>query len=206
MNSKKIFKIIISIIILALVVAAIIIAKRYIVISQIVNRYTEIDNMNNYSFVVKRISKDSQNVEDVIECKHKDNITTVTYQDRMFWYDANTNENISCSLNDLTATTGTGDLLLFESLKHPFSTDNTFLNKLKLSLSYYIHINSVKVEGEKCYTLNTNTISTIYYYKASDKTILKWETSPLDNVYEWSFGSVSDEDVARPNLEGYDIK
>lgn len=204
MNSKKILKIIIAIIILLLIIAVIFITKRYIVINQIIERYTEIENLNNYSFIAKQ---NTNGQETVIEYQRKDDKIKVKLEEKILWYNESTNENITYFPEDLKATVSTGEfnLSIIEGLEKPFKTDDTFLNKLKVAITS--NISSDEINGEKCYAVVGPIASTTCYYSEKDKTILKFATDDEKNVcnYEWSFNQVSDEDVARPSLEGYNV-
>ena len=66
MNNKKILKIVIAIIILILIVAGIFVTRKYIVINQIIGRYTEIEKLDNYSFTAKQTENGQQTI-----IKHK---------------------------------------------------------------------------------------------------------------------------------------
>ena len=204
MNSKKILKIVIAIIILILIIVGIFVTRKYIIINQIIGRYTEIEKLDNYSLVVKQNENGQQTT---IEYQRKNNKISVKIGEKMLWYDESTNENITYSPENSEATVSTGksDLSIVENFTKPFKTENTFLNKLKVAITS--SISSDEINGEKCYVLAGPIISTKCYYRIEDKTILRFTNNNEKNVcdYEWNFNQVSDEDVARPNLAGYNV-
>ena len=203
MNSKKTFKIVIAIIILILIIAVIFVTRKFIIISQIVERYTEIEKLDNYSFIAKQNINGQQTI---VEYQRKGDKISAKIGEEMLWHDESTNENIAYFPENLSATIGAGNsnLSIFENFEKPFKTENTFLNKLKVAI--ISKISSDEINGKKCYVVVGPITSTTCYYSVEDKTILRF-TTDSENVcdYEWEFNQVLDEDVARPNLEGFNV-
>ena len=198
MEKKKVLKIVLAIIILALIVFAIIITRKYVIISQIVDKQEEIDVGVNYSYKATITSGDKQTI---IEIKHKDGKYINDELMLNVWYDSDTEEMIMFNTDEHVASiTNNNNYKTFYRV--PLIINNTFSSKLYETFNY--KISTEEVNGEKCYVLRQGASE--YYYKVEDKTMVKCINPSGDKFeYTWEFNNLSDEDVAKPNLEGYNV-
>ncbi len=202
---KNIFKIILIIIVLLVVTFVIYIVRNYLIISKIVDTQNKIKNSTNYSLSFS-ISENGQ-VKNNGTYSYKDGRSVGTgLQEGINWHDNNTNENIIYNPENLTAKVSSNDMnFLYTEISELIIISN------KLKMAFECSISSKDIEGQKCYVLKPiiGITSNTYYYNANDKTLRRIETSSGKNVIDysdWSFGTVQNEDISRPDLEGYNIQ
>ncbi len=204
---KKVLKIILIIVLLIIVLCIANFIRNYYIINKISNKQTTIANSKNYSFT--RLMPDGTKMEvyhkgDLGKIILKEN--EVTYGE--IWHNETTNEEISLSMIDKTATVSNYTEDSREFLE-PFPYNNYNINdKINFSLSHFITYETIN--GEKCYSiksyhgvLNKREISIntgfnlTYFSKGADK--------QYHLLCEYTMNDVTDKDVEKPDLTGYKI-
>ncbi len=212
MRKKKIYKIILIIIFILLLLFLIHFVRNYIIISKIAKKQEEIGNSTNYSYTIKFSNIESGETA-FIKYYRKDNRSITIMGDNIFWHDADTAEQISMNPKELTAIVyENNETAIQANLPIPVVSNN-FEDKLKQSIFSFITYDTVG--NERCYEIQPliGVISTIPYVSVENGTLLKLITGKVNDLDEysvseytdWKFNEVTDEDVSRPNLTGYEV-
>ena len=123
------------------------------------------------------------------------------------WYDEQTKENIFLNETTKEATVTTSEFMLGNELLY-FQDEE---NKIYYAMTSFI-INS-NIDEKECYEIiNLNDVS---YINKEDGTVLKGvykgaivNDEKCDSITEykdWKFNELTDEEMERPNLEGYEV-
>ena len=81
------------------------------------------------------------------------------------------------------------------------------MDKIKIALTF--SINTKEIDNENCYILQpfVGVVSNTYYFNKENETITKTlmgETGKIE-FRNWVLNAVTDEDVSRPSLTGYNL-
>jgi len=229
-GKEKILKFIFIIILTLIIIYGIYVARNYIIISKIAKRHEEYMKNTNYSYIIN-ISRENvepavkveiegfSNEEDVVdggvetvEGYYKDGkgieIMKSAQQTGMVWYNENTKESIFFEPQKLTA--------ILEPVKDDvgaqfgkreildkvnYITNNKIKKALNNSIKY------TEINGEKCYAITNNFgILSTAYISVERGILLKCVTGNVTiECKEWKINTVTDQDVSKPNLAGYEI-
>lgn len=124
------------------------------------------------------------------------------------WYDDNTKESISIDLENSTATVSNSGPAGFYNFAKSLS-DQMLSNKVNRTFNTFI--TTEEVDGVECYRLQpiTGAIGAAYYYSKENKLLTSIQsigkTKSFVNFINWKINTVTDEDVARPDLSNYEI-
>ncbi len=222
MKNHKILKIIGIIFLVLLIIFIIHTVRNYIIINKIFAKESELIDKTNYSF--DRMSYNENSPDNIINSNkvyHKDSKSTIAINENnitiIIWNDIETQEQITMIPQTLVAYKD--HLLGSPSIPMLFGSKevNTFGFKLLLAMTSII--TDEKVNNESTYCVRLNYLTTFINSKIwvnKDTGIVMKTTVGFDEIdgksypriseiTNFSFDSVTDEDVSKPNLTGYKI-
>ena len=207
MNKKTILKIIGIVVLMILLAFLIYYTRNFIIIHKIAQAQENIFSSNNYSYIAT--------LDDVtFTYYYKDGKSLAvweTEEDFMIesWYDEATQEAIYMSPDNLTATiTHSADQRTVHIMEPILSwLTNDMMNKIDKSFTFFI--NTETINDEKCYVLHplNGITSNTYYFNQKTGVFVRYylgEQSPVE-LKSWNINNVTDKDVARPDLTGYEV-
>lgn len=200
-------KIVLGVFAVVIVLLTIIVMVNNSIINKIVAKQKENVNRQNYSYTVQ--SNSSENTMTKIYYKDGTRIYVIKNNDRsaIIWNNSNTKEMITIVPNLLKATVQKYDS--DDSTSIPYLLDASMSRALKLSSI----ITSDTVNGEECYKVSSKgqklwfSKSTGMIVKEMNGTGVKdgKEIGYVSEFKDWKFNQLTDIDVTRPNLIGYEI-
>lgn len=200
-------KIVLGVLAVVIVLLTIIVMVNNNIINKIVAKQKENVNRQNYSYTVQ--SNSSENTMTKIYYKDGTRIYVIQNNDRsaIMWSDSNTKEMIAMVPNTLKATIAKYDGYDLASI--PYLLDEAMSRILKFSSI----ITSDTVNGEECYKVSSLgqklwfSKSTGMIVKEMNGTVVKdgKEMSYVSEFKDWKFNQLTDIDVTRPNLIGYEV-
>lgn len=200
-------KIVLGVLAVVIVLLTIIVMVNNSIINKIVAKQKENVNRQNYSYTVQ--SNSSENRMTKIYYKDGTRIYVIQNNDRsaIMWSDSNTKEMIAMVPNTLKATIEKYDGYDLASI--PYLLDEAMSRILKFSSI----ITSDTVNGEECYKVSSLgqklwfSKSTGMIVKEMNGTVVKdgKEMSYVSEFKDWKFNQLTDIDVTRPNLIGYEV-
>ena len=200
-------KIVLGVLAVVIVLLTIILMVNNSIINKIVAKQKENVNRQNYSYTVQ--SNSSENTMTKIYYKDGTRIYVIQNNDRsaIMWSDSNTKEMIARVPNTLKATIEKYDGYDLASI--PYLLDEAMSRILKFSSI----ITSDTVNGEECYKVSSLgqklwfSKSTGMIVKEMNGTVVKdgKEMSYVSEFKDWKFNQLTDIDVTRPNLIGYEV-
>ena len=200
-------KIALGVLAVVIVLLTIIVMVNNSIINKIVAKQKENVNRQNYSYTVQ--SNSSENTMTKIYYKDGTRIYVIQNNDRsaIMWNNSNTKEMITIVPNLLKATVQKYDS--DDSTSIPYLLDASMSRALKLSSI----ITSDTVNGEECYKVSSIgqklwfSKSTGMIVKEMNGTVVKdgKEIGYVSEFKDWKFNQLTDIDVTRPNLIGYEI-
>ena len=200
-------KIILGVFAIVIVLLTIIVMVNNSIINKIVAKQKENVNRQNYSYTVQ--SNSSENTMTKIYYKDGTRIYVIQNNDKsaIIWNNSNTKEMITIIPNLLKATVQKYDS--DDSTSIPYLLDASRSRALKLSSI----ITSDTVNGEECYKVSSLgrklwfSKSTGMIVKEMNGTVVKdgKEMGYVSEFKDWKFNQLTDIDVTRPNLIGYEI-
>lgn len=200
-------KIVLGVFAVVIVLLTIIVMVNNSIINKIVAKQKENVNRQNYSYTVQ--SNSSENTMTKIYYKDGTRIYVIKNNDRsaIIWNNSNTKEMITIVPNLLKATVQKYDS--DDSTSIPYLLDASMSRALKLSSI----ITSDTVNGEECYKVSS--IGQKLWFSKSTGMIVKEmngtgvkdgkEIGYVSEFKDWKFNQLTDIDVTRPNLIGYEI-
>ena len=200
-------KIVLGVFAVVIVLLTIIVMVNNSIINKIVAKQKENVNRQNYSYTVQ--SNSSENTMTKIYYKDGTRIYVIKNNDRsaIIWNNSNTKEMITIVPNLLKATVQKYDS--DDSTSIPYLLDASMSRALKLSSI----IISDTVNGEECYKVSS--IGQKLWFSKSTGMIVKEmngtgvkdgkEIGYVSEFKDWKFNQLTDIDVTRPNLIGYEI-
>lgn len=210
MEKKKMklwLKIVLGVLAVVIVLLTIIVMVNNSIINKIVAKQKENVNRQNYSYTVQ--SNSSENTMTKIYYKDGTRIYVIQNNDRsaIMWSDSNTKEMIAMVPNTLKATIAKYDGYDLASI--PYLLDEDMSRILKFSSI----ITSDTVNGEECYKVSS--LGQKLWFSKSTGMIVKEmngivvkdgkEMSYVSEFKDWKFNQLTDIDVTRPNLIGYEV-
>lgn len=200
-------RIILGVLAIVIVLMIILIMINNSIINKIIAKQRENVNEKNYSYTVQ--SNSSDNV--MTKIYYKDGIRVYAIQNNdksvIMWKNYNTNEMITMVPNVLKATVEKYDG--YDSTSIPYLFDESMSRTLKL----FSIITSDTVNGEECYKVSS--LGQKLWFSKSTGMIVKsingkavTNEEKVDSVSEfkdWKFNELTDIDITRPNLIGYEV-
>lgn len=219
MKKNKVLKIILIVVLVLIAIVAIYILRNYIIISKISNKQKELANKTNYYYKFETYGIEEKDDKTITECYYKDGKGIEKYGNQKYgycieWFDNNTKEKIVIDTSKSTAKIYEGKE---SSFMLPIVTfdKSTVKDKLEDSISY---ITYEDINGKKCYKIKplqgVIITSNIYYINAENGA---WARISMGNIkgnennirildyIDYKFDEVTDEDVKRPDLTGYEV-
>ena len=200
-------KIVLGVLAVVIVLLTIIVMVNNSIINKIVAKQKENVNRQNYSYTVQ--SNSSENTMTKIYYKDGTRIYVIQNNDRsaIMWNNSNTKEMITIVPNLLKATVQKYDS--DDSTSIPYLLDASMSRALKLSSI----ITSDTVNGEECYKVSSIgqklwfSKSTGMIVKEMNGTVVKdgKKMGYVSEFKDWKFNQLTDIDVTRPNLIGYEV-
>lgn len=176
-------------------------------LNKIVAKQKETVNGQNYSYTVQ--SNSSENVTTKVYYKDGTKIYVTKNGDKsaIMWVNYNTNEMITIIPSMLKATVQKYDG--YDTTSVPYLLDESMSKVLKLSSI----ITSDTVNGEKCYKVSSLGLklwfskSTGMIVKAINGKVVinEKELDAISEFKDWKFNELTDVDITRPNLIGYEV-
>lgn len=181
------------------------------IINDIIAKEKDFKYSTNYSYT--SIMYDSNDEENRVTIEHyykdgKSKMVVDNGENKItVWYDEQTKENIFLNETTKEATVTTSEFMLGNELLY-FQDEE---NKIYYAMTSFI-INS-NIDEKECYEIiNLNDVS---YINKEDGTVLKGvykgaivNDEKCDSITEykdWKFNELTDEEMERPNLEGYEV-
>lgn len=214
MKADKVLKIVLIVILVLIIIFAIHIIRNYIIFGKIAEKQVELSSINNFSFTFTQSSSEDLSDRRTTELYYKNGKSIKIKEDEdgdkvIIWSDESTNELVYTNPTKLTAFIDTPDFLPASSIP-VLMQENSIALKLKASLNYFITYG--KINGEECYIVHSFGTRT-YISKESGAILISVYGYRIDGrqyyhiteYMNYKFNELTDEDVSRPNLTGYDV-
>lgn len=201
--------------VIVMVASVVDIMRKHNIIEKIVANQKDVISQNNYSYHVESYNKnnESETTKSSMSFYKKDKISMQILKNNdnslIFWYDLGANEQITLVPQNLKASVYKNSSEFFVNQLPPYMIDEENKNIMKI----FSIITSDTVNGEKCYKINTSGLIT--WYSKESGMILKAQNGKkvidgkeydcISEFKDWKFNELTDEDVTRPNLTGYEV-
>lgn len=203
MEKKKILKVVLLIVIVLIVIFAIHIIRNIMIINEISEKQDVLSKSNNYYYVTEN------NTGAKTEIYYKDRISKTVVEQNGYtmvtWVNGNTHETVNYFPKTMKANISFNAMLNVSMVT--LSNSNTFITALISSIS------KDTINGEECYVVKNSTETS--YISKEDGRMLKRiggktvqngaETEVTVEYKDWKFDKLTDDDMARPDLTGYDV-
>lgn len=206
-KNHRIIKAILILIIIALVLFLVNFARNFIIVNKIIEAQVELRDKTNYSYTIEDYPGNNENDKTIVKYFYKDGKCMLVTNSGIRWQDEKTKEMIVMSPTELKAIVTSSETKLLGMPTFP-NENNNFL---RLSFMYLI-TNDI-VEGQECYKIRY--MDEVRWVSKENGTILKdmyGKTVVNGEEYEnvkyfkdWKFDQLTDNDLLRPNLIGYDV-
>jgi len=198
-KKKRSVKMIILFIVVVLAVILLIhIFRNYSILKKIEEKQAEILKSENYSYTIENKINEKTSVERYykngksIEVLKSEDTTVITWRDKL------TGETIRLYPNVLRANVSEGGMIFDMTIPYMVTKDTA------IALSLVSFITSEEFDGKDCYVIKSKGEK--LYINKEDGTILKAISKDVDVEYtKWTFNKLTEDDVARPNVIGYEI-
>lgn len=196
---------ILILVIIALVLFLIHFARNYVIVDSILARQKALKELTNYSFKMNYIYS---NVS--MEYYHKDNNIIMIRKNSdsekvIIWSSKDTKEIIFLNPKELTATVdkeNMGESGIYQLLPRGLvlNSENT------RGFDFMYFITSETVNGVDCYKVQWLFGEETAWYNKEDGTMVKYNENGYETEYtDWKINQLTDEDMSRPNLMGYEV-
>lgn len=203
--NKKVFYVIIGSLIMCLLIICIHTIRNSIIINELYKKQEALKEINNYYYISEHYTENNSGDKNTIEHYYKDGIDKLILNNGniVMWYNNNSKENIVIDIEQKIADITSSEYLVGSDF--PIYIDET-----KKSIGTYIgsKITKDEIDGTECYKIDSNK-QTIWItkqegivLKAIDKTEDDYE---VVEYKEWKTDTLKNEDVERPDLDGYEI-
>ena len=215
-KNHKVLKIMLLIILLILIIFIINTVRNYIIISKIFDKQLELAKITNYSFTKEQYTESKESEKIVLEFYRKNNnhmmVSKKTDGTLITWSNEETKESIIMMPNTMQAVVNNvgGVYIDIPATVH---SDSENTEGIKLMCSALSIILPDKIDNEECYYMN---LSGYEMWVSKDTGLRLKEYQGHENIdgkkhkcvieyKNYKFNEVKEEDVARPNLTGYEI-
>ena len=208
-------KAILIMIVIVLVLFLINFARNYVIISKLTEKQKELAKNTNYSFITEHYFLDDINDKTIIEHYHKDekDILIKNAENKVIvWSDNKTKEIIFLSPQELKATVQKDNKVGMIGNTMPI---NITKGGIQPEWSFMFFISSETVNGQDCYKIKLTMNETTIWVNKENGMIVKSingykivDGKKHNSVTEWKnlkINELTDEDVAKPNLMGYEV-
>lgn len=206
-KKHTILKVVLTIIIVALVLFIIHFARNYIIVDNIMAKQENLKKSTNYSFEMNYTNQNT-----TMKYYRKDNAMILVKDSNtgkvVIWSDKDRKETIYLNLRELTATVNHEEVIdSFYNLKPVGLVRNTEETR---GFDFMYFITSETVNGRDCYKVNWIFGGETAWYDKENGIMLKMTTEGQKEDYvteysNWKFNELTDEDMSRPNLMGYEV-
>lgn len=206
-KKHTILKVVLTIIIVALVLFIIHFARNYIIVDNIMAKQENLKKSTNYSFEMNYTNQNT-----TMKYYRKDNAMILVKDSNtgkvVIWSDKDRKETIYLNLRELTATVNHEEVIdSFYNLKPVGLVRNTEETR---GFDFMYFITSETVNGRDCYKVSWIFGGETAWYDKENGIMLKMTTEGQKEDYvteysNWKFNELTDEDMSRPNLMGYEV-
>lgn len=194
MDKKKIFKIVIGIILFILILYLIYGFRNYMILKDIVAKVEKNDKSNNYSYSAKYIDS-GKNDGKITATYYKDGIVVTKENNKVISrHDTNSGEYIQINYDNNTARVRKVDFS-YGGMPSLWGRSTSIITALKTPIS------TEEINGIECYV-----IGTFHVNKENGTLIRKYFDDEYNEYSNWEFGKVTDKDIEKPNLDGFQIE
>lgn len=213
-KKHRVLKTVLIVIIILLILFLVNFFRSYIIASNISEKQQELEKTTNYSYKSVHYSMDDENDKTTMERYYKDGRTMVVLSSGdsrkiIVWYDEQTREFILLNPKDLVAIVEQDSNAIFGNRIATMFGEGM----VKPGCAFMFLISSDQIDEKECYKINWSGATT--WINKQDGTIVKeingksvingQEYDDITEWKEWKFNELTDEDLARPNLIGYEI-
>jgi len=209
-KGKTILKVVFILIFIIILAVALNWTRNYLIMSDILEKMSQYENIQNYAYTI------SQNTGETTKLAVKDNIYKMIYatdgiEKLVAWINTDTDETIA-AFPEIKKVSYSNHIAMIEN---PLSTDvlqDWKDNLIYLALTSFIY--SENVNAQDCYVINRFQNGKLWVNKETGIKVKAEEGSTGDNgvtkpfiveYTDWKINTITDEDVAKPDLVGYTI-
>ena len=207
-KKHRVLKTILMVIIVALVLFLIHFVRNYIIVDNILAKQKDLNKATNYSLKIEY-----KNSNTTMEFYRKDNVMMLIKNSDtgkvVIWSDKDKKESIFLNMKDLTATVNKEAII--DSLYDIKPLGLIRNSETTRGFEFLYFITSEKVNGIDCYKITWIMEEETAWYNKENGRLVKTVTDGQKEDYvteysNWKFNELTDEDMSRPNLMGYEIK
>lgn len=195
---------ILILIIIALVLLLIHFARNYVIVDSILAKQEALKELTNYSYKMNYDYSDT-----TMEYYHKENNVMLIRNSEtgkvIIWSSKDTNETIFLNPRELTAIVDKkdmGDFVFYNVLPRGLILNSE--GARGFDIMYFI--TSETIDGIDCYKVQLILGEETSWYNKKDGTMVKTVQGNYETKYaDWKFNQLTDEDMSRPNLMGYEV-
>ena len=199
-HKHLLLKTILILIIIAIILFLIHFTRNYIIVDHILAKREALQDITNYSY---RINQDGRGVE----YYRKDNTIMLVNKDAktIIWSNKDKKETIFIDMTNFKAKVH--NTAMSEG-SYSSETAGLIFNEKPHACDYLYWITSDTVDGRDCYKVTWLTVNETSWYDKENGALMKIAVNGEQLVTEytdWKFNELTDEDMARPNLIGYEV-
>lgn len=195
---------ILILIMIVLVLLLVHFARNYVIVDSILARQKALEELTSYSYRTEYISQNA-----AMDYYHKGNTIMLVRDSNnekiIIWSNKDTKQTIFLNPKELTATIDNNEMA---NSSYELLPRGIIINSKQLRGAEFMYfITSEKVDGKDCYKILWITSGETCWYNKEDGTIVKLISNGQEIKYtNWEFNKLTDEDMSRPNLIGYEVK
>lgn len=205
MKNKKELKIFLAITLVIVIILVIYFGRNFIIINNISKKEEKLMQYKNYSYNIQGNS--GTTTEKYYKNGISKKIIKTADSTLITWKNENTKEEITYFPNTMKADTGINEKGIDKEQIPTLNSGNNLI------IAFMSNISSDKINGEECYVVKWNKETT--YISKENGIVLKRiggvimqdgiETKTTVEYKNWKFNEVTDEEMKKPDLTGYDV-